>query len=105
MNPEYKNKILSFYRQNRRMPGYTEIMTLVGFKSKNAVYKLIAKLVDEGVVEKDSKGKLLPTRLADEIPLLGLVEAGFPTTVDEDTSRTLNLEQYLIRNREVTYLL
>jgi len=35
------------------MPNYQEIMDLVGFKSKNAVYKLINKLIDEGVVEKD----------------------------------------------------
>ena len=41
----YKNKIISFYHTHKRMPGYQEIMDLVGFKSKNAVYKLINKLV------------------------------------------------------------
>ena len=45
---EYKNKIVSFYHKYRRMPSYQEIMDLVGFKSKNAVYKLIEKLIDEG---------------------------------------------------------
>jgi len=59
------------------MPSYTEIMKLVGFKSKNAVYKLINKLVDEGVVSKDSSGKLTPNRMFNEVPLLGVVEAGF----------------------------
>ena len=101
----HKNKILSFYRKNRRIPGYKEIMDLVGFKSKNAVYKLINKLVDDGVVDKDSKGKLTPMKIFGETPLLGLVEAGIPTLVDQDNSESLNIDEYLIKNRESTYLL
>ena len=101
----YKNKILSFYKKNRRMPGYKEIMALVGFKSKNAVYKLINKLVDDEVVDKDSSGKLRPMKIFGEIPFLGLVEAGFPTSVDEQSSETLNIDEYLVKNKESTYLL
>jgi repressor LexA len=52
----YKNKIISFYKNKKRMPSYAEIMDLLGFKSKNAVYKLINKLVAEGVVSKDAQG-------------------------------------------------
>lgn len=87
------------------MPNYQEIMDLVGFKSKNAVYKLINKLVDEGVVTKDSKGKLTPTRTLSEVPLLGLVEAGIPTLAEEDVLETLSLDSYLIKHKESTYLL
>ncbi len=87
------------------MPGYAEIMALVGFKSKNAVYKLINKLVYDGVVQKDSKGKLTPNKLVGEIPLLGLVEAGFPTTMDEQMTDTLSLDDYLIGNKQSIYLL
>ncbi len=101
----YKSKILSFYKKNRRMPGYKEIMSLVGFKSKNAVYKLINKLVADEVLDKDSNGKLTPMKIFGEIPFLGLVEAGFPTTVDEMTGNTLNIDQYLVGNKESTYLL
>jgi alcohol dehydrogenase class IV len=42
----YKNKIINFYKDNKRMPGYAELMDMTGFKSKNAVYKLINKLVE-----------------------------------------------------------
>ena len=87
------------------MPNYQEIMDLVGFKSKNAVYKLIDKLIDEGVVTKDAKGKLSPTKMIGEIPLLGLVEAGFPTTAEEEVLETLSLDSYLIKHRDSSYLL
>ena len=87
------------------MPSYTEIMKLVGFKSKNAVYKLINKLVEEGVIGKDSSGKLTPNRMFNEVPLLGLVEAGFPTATDEESRDTLCLEDYLIDNKDSSYLL
>lgn len=101
---KYKDKIISFYQRHKRMPGYQEIMTLVGFKSKNAVYKLISKLVEEGVVNKDSRGKLTPNKLYGEIPMLGLVEAGFPTSAEELTD-TLSLDDYLIEDKETSYLL
>jgi repressor LexA len=101
----YKNKIISFYKRTKRMPRNTEIMSLLGFKSKNSVYKLINKLVDEGVLDKDSRGRLVPNRLIGEIPLLGLVEAGFPTTMDEQMTDTMNIEDYLIKDKSATYLL
>lgn len=102
---DYKKKIISFYQNNKRMPSYKEIMSLVGFKSKNAVYKLINKLVEEGAVNKDSSGKLTPNRMFNEIPLLGLVEAGFPTMTDESSRDTLCLEDYLIKDKDSSYLL
>jgi repressor LexA len=105
MFENYKKKILGFYARNKRMPAYAEIMDLVGFKSKNAVYKLVNKLVEEGIVTKDSKGKLIPKNLFGEVPLLGLVEAGFPTTTEESTGDTMSLDEYLIENKEASYLL
>jgi SOS regulatory protein LexA len=102
---DYKNKILNFYRRNKRMPGYKEIMSLVGFKSKNAVYKLINKMVDDEVVEKDSSGKLTPMKIFGETSILGLVEAGIPTVVDPNVLDSINIDEYLIKNKESTYLL
>ena len=87
------------------MPGYKEMMSLFGFKSKNAVYKLINKLVDDGIIDKDSRGHLTPMKIFGEIPLLGLVEAGFPTIAEEDLSNTINLDDYLVKNKGSTYLL
>jgi SOS regulatory protein LexA len=105
MVDEYKNKILSFYKKHKRMPGYKEIMDLVGFKSKNAVYKLINKLVEAGFVSKDGQGKLIPNKLIGDVPFLGLVEAGFPSAAEEELSNTMSIDEYLISNKDATYLL
>jgi repressor LexA len=105
MLEEYKNKIISFYRAKKRMPVYTEIMNLVGFKSKNAVSKLVHKLIDNGVLNKDSEGHLIPNKLIGEVPVLGLVEAGFPTVAEENLLDTMNIDNYLIPNKDSSYLL
>ena len=87
------------------MPVYTEIMKLVGFKSKNAVAKLVDKLISEGVLDKDSSGHLIPNKLIGEVPLLGLVEAGFPTMAEESVLDTMNIDDYLVKDKDSTYLL
>lgn len=87
------------------MPVYTEIMKLLGFKSKNAVSKLVHKLIDEGVLDKDSTGHLIPNKLIGEVPMLGLVEAGFPTVAEESLLDTINIDDYLIHDKDSTYLL
>jgi SOS regulatory protein LexA len=105
MYENYKKKILGFYEEERRMPSYQEILILVGFKSKNAVAKLVSKLIDEGVVEKDGQGRLIPTSSYSELPLLGLVEAGVPTMAEAQDLDTLSLDGYLINDRGRTFLL
>lgn len=87
------------------MPAYQEIMDLVGFKSKNAVYKLINKLIGEGVVTKDSSGRLIPNKLVGEVPILGLVEAGIPSVAEESILDTMSIDEYLINDKDKTYLL
>ena len=102
---EYRDKIVSFYRNKKRMPSYQEIMDLVGFKSKNAVYKLVNKLVAERVVSKDEQGRLIPNKLSGEVPLLGLVEAGIPSLAEESILDTINFDEYLISDPSKTFVL
>ncbi len=94
----YKNKIAEFCRSNRRVPGYQEFQKLTGFKSKNAVFKLIGKLVDDGLFEKDSRGKLSMKALFGEVPMLGVVEAGIPTVAEARTDFLDNtsVEEFLL---------
>jgi len=102
---KYKQQIQGFYRRYRRMPDYSEIMTLVGFKSKNAVFKLINRLQAENFLDKDKKGKLIPRNIYGELKVLGQVEAGFPSPAEEELADTMSLDDFLIKNREATYML
>src|SRR3989344_6345536 len=105
----YQTKLESFYEDNKRMPAYSEMMKLFGFKSKNAVFKVVEKLIDAGLVAKDHLGRLIPTDSFAEniasVPLLGLVTAGFPATVEEEMAETVSLEDMLIEKKAFTYML
>jgi len=100
----YKEKLFAFYRQHKRMPGYSEMCDLFGFASKNAVAKVVDKLMEAGVVRKDARGKLVPMTLGDEVPLLGYVEAGFPSPAEELALDHVTMEELLLGSHEHMYL-
>ena len=97
--------IQAFYRNQKRMPTYSEICELFGYSSKNAASKLVTKLARYGVLEKDKKGRLIPTFNEYSIRLLGLVEAGFPAPVEEQEIDTMSLDEWLIDDKEASYIL
>ena len=105
MRNTYQEKIESFYGDNKRMPTYSEMLKLFGFKSKNAVFKVVDKLIEAGLVAKDHLGRLVPAQSFGEIPKLGFVTAGFPATVEEELADTVNLDDLLIKNKPLTYML
>ena len=72
---QYQKKLESFYENNKRMPTYSEMMELFDFKSKNAVFKIVQKLIDGGMVAKDHLGRLVPSKSFGEVPMLGFVTA------------------------------
>lgn len=87
------------------MPGYSEMCTLFGFASKNAVAKVVEKLVEAGVVEKDAQGRLVPVALTETLPLLGHIEAGFPSPAEEMALDKISFDELLLGAREKMYLL
>jgi repressor LexA len=105
MKNTYQAKLETFYGKNKRMPTYSEMMELFSFKSKNAVFKIVEKLVEAGIVAKDHLGRLVPTKTFNEVPMLGFVTAGFPATVEEELTDTVNLDDFLIKNKPLTYML
>src|SRR6266849_3685588 len=105
MDSQHLKKIQAFYRSQKRMPSYSELMAVVGFRSKNAAYKLVERFVQRDWLEKDATGRLLPGRLFQDLPLLGTVSAGFPSPADEELTDTMSLDDYLISNKEATYVL
>ena len=104
MENQYQTKLKDFYKDNKRMPTYSEMMKLFNFKSKNAIARIVEKLVEAGLVAKDHLGRLIPSESFGEIPKLGLVKAGFPSEVEE-LQDTIDLDDLLIGNKGLTYML
>lgn len=105
MKSDYMQKLESFYNKSKRMPSYSEMMKLFGFKSKNAVFKIVEKLIEAGAVSKDHLGRLIPSKSFSEVPMLGFVTAGLPASVEEELSDTVDLDDLLIENKSITYML
>ncbi|MDD5422351.1 MAG: transcriptional repressor LexA [Candidatus Omnitrophota bacterium] len=101
----YAHKINNFYMKNRRMPSYSEMQSIFGFASKNAVFKRVQALMKNGFIDKDAKGRLIPRSLVKPARLLGTVAAGFPSPAEEELADTMSLDEYLISNPQATYLL
>jgi SOS regulatory protein LexA len=108
MNEKLKERIeiiRRFYFENKRMPSYSEIAGLFGWKSKNAVYRFIKKIQSLGIVGKDAKGRLIPEKIEIAVKVLGVVEAGFPSPAEEELLNTLSLDRWLIDNPSSTFML
>lgn len=102
---EYKSKLIAFYRNEKRMPTYTEMMKLFDFKSKNAVYQVVNKFIEAGLVAKDHLGRLVPASALNDTPMLGLVKAGFPSPTEDILETRINIDDFLIQKKESTYIL
>ncbi len=102
---EKVNRIRAFYKQNKIMPTYDEICLLFGFKSKNAAFKLINKMVDEHFVEKMDKGRLRPGPHFLGLPLFNSVQAGMPTAEEETLLDHVDLNDFLVSRPEKTCLI
>ena len=93
----YTQKISAFFQKNKRMPSYSEILKLTGLKSKNSAFGLVKAMVEDNLVVKDAFGKLAPGHRLTQLPLLGIVEAGFPTYAEESIADTLSLDDFLVK--------
>jgi repressor LexA len=94
-----------FLREYGRMSSYQEIADIFHFASKNASFYLIKKLIKEGIIDKDQKGKLIPRRLNLPLPYLGAVKAGLPAPQEGQVADMISLDEYLIDNPDSSFLL
>lgn len=86
--------VKQYYFSQRRLPSIQELSDQLRI-SKRAGAKWANKLVEEGFLGKDEKGKLFPKRLF-EIPKLGLIHAGFPSAGDALQDESIDLYSYLL---------
>jgi len=78
-----QKSIAAFFRENRHMPSFAEMMGLFGVRSKSVVNFWIDKLIEADILEKDDKGHLKFKKNLFAIPLVGSVQAGFPLPEEE----------------------
>ena len=101
---EIKAQFSAFLQDQGRMPSYAEVCDLFGYKSKNAAFRLVQKLLDLGVLAKSAGGKLVPKNLSG-LRVLGSIQAGFPTPAEEDVLDSLSLDDYLVSKPQASFLL
>ena len=100
-----EKNIAAFFRENRRMPTYSEMLHVLGVRSKSVVHFWINKLLAKGLLEKDARGYLRPTRRSLGLPMVGEVAAGFPSPAEEELRDVISFDEYLIARPGASFLL
>ncbi|HNY51679.1 MAG TPA: transcriptional repressor LexA [Smithella sp.] len=102
---DVEKKITVFFLDNGRMPTYSEIAEIIGVRSKSVVHFWVTKLLDAGILQKDTKGFLSLTRNPRALKLAGEVCAGLPTSAEEELRGIVSFDEYLVRNPQNSFLL
>jgi SOS regulatory protein LexA len=97
-------ELRGFVREHKRPPSFLEIARLFRYKSKNAAFLLVNKLIEKGYLRKDRQGKIVFDVL-NGIKLLGSVQAGWPSPAEEELVDVLSLDEYLIKHPDQSYLI
>jgi len=100
-----EQSLVSFYRSQKRMPTYTEMMDLFEVRSKSVVSYWIDKLIEKGILEKDAQGYLKLSGISFGIPLVGSVAAGLPASAEENAHDIVSMDDYLVDKPESSFLL
>ncbi len=99
------DKIYGFYYSKNYMPSYSEMLRILGYNSKNSVFKIVSELLKHGYLIKKTSRHLLPAKSLWDVRMLGYVTAGFPSPAEEDLLDTISLNEFLIQNPQSTFLL
>ena len=100
------SQLRAFYKQEGRAPSYSEMAALFGYKSKNAVYNPVNKLINLHYLTRSATGRIgFTSKITGGISMLGTVQAGFPSPAEEELVDTMSLDEFLVRRPEASYLL
>ena len=93
-----------FYSLEKRTT-FSEMATLFGYRSKNAVYGPLDKLIQSGYLKNVRQNPSLYLQNYWKQSPLGYRTSWLPSPAEEELVDTINLDQYLVQNPEATYLL
>ena len=103
---DYLGKLQDYYADQKILPSYAAIAQLLGFKSKNAVTALVARLKLQNFIESASDGRLKPgRRFFERLLAESTVQAGFASAALSDRSDSLSIDDYLIERPSETVLI
>jgi len=102
---DVEKKITDFFLDNGRMPSYSEMAEIIGVRSKSVIHFWVAKLLDAGILQKDSKGFLSLTRNPRALKLAGEVCAGLPVSAEQEIRDMVSFDDYLVKNPQNSFLL
>jgi SOS regulatory protein LexA len=97
--------IATFFRENRRMPSFSEMVDLLGVRSKSVVNFWIDKLIKAKILQKDGKGHLTFTKSTIGLPMAGSIKAGFPSPEEEALCDIMSMDEFLITKPDASFLL
>ncbi len=106
------NYITEFQNKRGYSPSLADLAIAFGVKSKNSIAKVVNTLVAQKQIEKDPKGRIKIVSMPhDDAPapmtlsLFGPIAAGFAAPVEEHAEEQITIDNYLIKNRNSTFLL
>lgn len=101
---DYLARLRDYYADNRRIPSHQRLADLVGFSSKTAALKLLARLEGAGFIERTPDDEAwMPTARFFERPLAPMaVRAGGPDRVEGVEGDPFLIDQYLVRQPSTT---
>jgi SOS regulatory protein LexA len=97
-------KLRSFYNDEKRLPTYREMTSVLGYKSKGGVSRFVEHMLDEGILGKKN-GKLYPINLQPELRILGTISAGFPSLGEEVFNQSISLDDWVVQDPNASYML
>ena len=98
-------QLRTFLKEQGRLPSYSEMCELFKVKSKQAVSRVVDKMIEHGLVEKDGAGRLIPKGIKGGARLIGTIQAGFPSAAEEELCDIMSLDDFLITNHVASFLL
>ncbi|GLR14845.1 LexA family transcriptional regulator [Chitinimonas viridis] len=103
---DYLGRMQDYYADERCLPSYARLMSLLGFASKSAVSKLLSRLQLQGFLSRSSDGDWVPTdRFFERTLSTQPVPAGMPVAARDVGADAFVLDQYLINRPSHTQLI
>lgn len=103
---DYLATLQDYYADHKTLPSFALIAQMLGFKSKNAVTALVARLKLQGYLDSAPDKRLKPgARFFERMLADSSVRAGLPSAAAGDRHDTLTIDEYLVERPSQTVLI